>query len=111
LTGVPEVCLSQPARTSEDSTRGDGDQFHRREGLRRFGESLGPARASHYFFGFCDWMSARRLSISFIRSTSCSSTFLRSLLETMLRLAASLTTFAGRVSSRVMRPWSLKELR
>ncbi len=47
-------------------------------------------------------------AIFFIRSCS---TFLRSLLETMLRLAASLTTLAGNESKRVMRPWSLKELR
>ena len=61
--------------------------------------------------GACAWMSARRFSISFSLSTRPCSTFLRSLLVTMLMVAASLTTSAGSVSRRVTMPWSSNELR
>src|SRR5882762_6875316 len=66
---------------------------------------------SRYFLGVAAWTSARRFSRSFIWVTRRSSIFLRSELLTMLRLAASRTTLAGRESRRVSRPWSLKLLR
>lgn len=64
-----------------------------------------------YLVGFWAWISAIFFSMSDIFFMRSASTFLRSLLDTMLRLAASLTTLAGSERRRVMRPWSLKELR
>ena len=75
-------------------------------------ETAGPAGTDRaYCFGFFAWTSFKRFSISFMRLNRSCSIFLRSLLLMMLRLVASFTTLAGRVSSRVMRPWSLNELR
>src|SRR5262249_42470738 len=48
--------------------------------------------------------STSRFSISPIFATNCSSTFLRSLLFTMLKLASSRTTLVVSVSNRVIKP-------
>jgi hypothetical protein len=74
------------------------------------GQGFRPGKRG-YFLGICASMSVRRFCSEFISLTRRSSSFLRSLLLTMLRLAASRTTLAGRVRSRVIRDWSLKLLR
>ena len=69
------------------------------------------ARPLRQLFGACAWRSVRRFSISFSLFTRSCSTFLRSLLVMMLKLAASLTTLAGSMRSRVTMPSSLNVLR
>ena len=90
--------------------KGDAGKRKSHAGAAWLGKAAGGPRGA-YFFGAWAWISARRLSRAAILATSSSSRFLRSLLFTMLRLAASLTTAAGKVRRRVMRPWSLNELR